>query len=71
MNFNFILKNKNFSKTALANMTGLSISSICRYSKNERTPTVQTMQKLADALEVDLQTIIECFVQVGGTNEDN
>lgn len=63
MNFNSVLENRNCSKTMLANMTGLSISSISRYSKNERTPTFQTMQKLAEALEVDLQTIIECFVQ--------
>jgi len=66
-----IRKKKNITIKELALKLKLTRNAITQYETGKRTPSLQTMQKLADALEVDLQTIIECFVKSEGKNEDN
>lgn len=46
-----------------------SRNTISQYETGKRTPSIETMQKLAKALEVDLQTIVNCFVK--DKNENN
>ncbi len=66
-----IRKKKNITIKELALKLKLTRNAITQYETGKRTPSLQTMQKLADALEVDLQTIFECFVKSEGKNEDN
>ena len=55
-------KTKNLTQNQLATKLNCSRTLISAY-ENKVTPNIAQMQKLADALEVDLQTIVACFVQ--------
>lgn len=55
-------KTKNLTQNQLATKLNCSRTLISAY-ENKVTPNIAQMQKLADALDVDLQTIVACFVQ--------
>ena len=52
-----------FSQLEIATKINCSKQAISQYETGRRTPSLETMQKLAKALEVDLQTIVNCFVK--------
>lgn len=54
---------KEITQADLAKLVNVSTNAISQYESNQRTPKLDTMQKLADALDVDLQTIVNCFVK--------
>lgn len=58
-----ILDKKHISQKQLAKEIRLTQQAVNCWCLQKSTPTLANMQKLAGALEVDLQTIIECFVQ--------
>lgn len=60
-------QNKKLTQTELGVLIGVTGEAICQYEKNKRIPNIHNMQKLAQALDVDLKTILECFY--GGPNE--
>ena len=49
---------KNVSKYVVAQKSGLSQSMIARVERGERIPTLDTVLRIADALEVDFATIV-------------
>lgn len=55
-------KAKNLTQNQLAKKLNCSRTLVSAY-ENKTIPTISQMQKLADALDVDLQTIVACFVQ--------
>lgn len=54
---------KELTQSDLAKLIGVTAHAISQYELNQRTPKLKTMYKLADALEVDLQVIVNCFVK--------
>ena len=56
-------RSKNLAQTDLAKKLKICQSTVSMWERNKSTPTYRTMRKLADALDVDLQTIVACFVQ--------
>lgn len=71
MKLSELRKSKNLAQVDLAKKLNICQSTVAMWECKKSTPTYSTMQKLADALEVDLQTIFECFVKSEGKNEDN
>lgn len=63
LNLKNLRKSKLITQKEIAKKTGWSTGKISMLENNKITPNLPTMQKLADALEVDLQTIVACFVQ--------
>ena len=61
MNLKDLLISNGYSIVKFANKVNLSISTISYYCSKKRIPPIATMQKLADALDVDLITIVNCF----------
>lgn len=58
-----ILVLKNITQSMLAKKLKVTQPCISNWCNRKGQPNIQTMQKLADALDVDLQTIVACFVQ--------
>lgn len=58
-----IREDNNLTQKQLARNCATTQSTISKWELRKVTPTIAQMQKLADALEVDLQTIVACFVQ--------
>lgn len=56
-------KSKNFTTKDLSQKVNLTRNAISQYETGKRTPNLETMQKLADALNVDLQIIVNCFIK--------
>ena len=54
---------KNFTIKEFAKKLQLSRNAISQYECNKRTPSIVIMQKMAEILDVDLQSIIYCFVK--------
>lgn len=50
-----IRKEKRITQAALAEKSGLALSSIQRYERGERKPTMEALNKIAAALDVELQ----------------
>lgn len=63
MNLIQLRNSKNLTQKQLANLINVTQTAISKFEKNIAIPKFHTMQKLADALEVDLQTIVECFIK--------
>ncbi len=63
LNLKNLRKSKLITQKGIAKKTGWSTGKISMLENNKITPNLPTMQKLADALDVDLQTIVACFVQ--------
>lgn len=51
------------SQLDIATKINCSKQAISQYETGRRIPSLETMQKLADALDVDLATIVNCFVE--------
>ena len=62
MTFKNLLKNHNLTQTELAKQLGLSQSTISLWVLGKCYPRFDKMQKLAKVLNVDLQTIVNCFI---------
>lgn len=54
-------KSKKLTQRELASKLNISRTAISSYENNV-VPPLDTMRKLADALEVDLNTIVNCFL---------
>ncbi len=52
-------KKKGWSQTELAKKTGASREAIGKYERNEAAPAIDTAKKIADALEVTLDYLVE------------
>ncbi len=52
-------ESRGFSKSIMAERTGLSRAMIGYVESEARNPTLQTLLRMADALEVDLTDVIE------------
>lgn len=54
-----IRKAQKISGWELAKMTGISLQSVYRYEKGERTPKIDDLVKIAKALRVDVTDLID------------
>lgn len=54
-----VLVEKDQSQTWLAEMIGKSFSTVNAYCSNRQQPSLQTLQKIADVLEVDLKDLVK------------
>ncbi len=63
MDLHTIIENKSMTQNLLSKTIGVSQPAISKWCTGKSEPSLYYMQKLADALEVDLQTIVACFVQ--------
>lgn len=63
MTFKTLLKQKLIKQNDLANLIKVSQPCISKWCCNKTTPPLDIMQKLAKALNVDLITIVNCFVK--------
>lgn len=59
-----IRKDKNFSKTELANMTKIDIGHLTHIEKGERTPSHKSLKAICDALNVPYQPIMHTYDRV-------
>lgn len=62
MLFSDLLQQKKLSQRKLAKKLKLSQAAISLWVTGKCMPHLITMQKIAEILEVDLQTVINCFV---------
>lgn len=53
-----VLVEKDFSQTELANKLGKSFSTVNAYCCNRQQPTLQTLDKIAEILSVDIKDLI-------------
>ncbi len=58
-----LLDMKSISQKGLAKKMKITQQAVNCWCLHKSVPKPKNMQKLADALEVDLQTIFECFVK--------
>jgi transcriptional regulator with XRE-family HTH domain len=63
MTFQQILDKSKLTQSQLATKMSVHQTTISNWKLKKVTPAIAQMQKLADALDVDLQTIVACFVQ--------
>ncbi len=56
-------RRKGLTQSLLSEKVGVTQTAISKFENEIAIPTIATMQKLADALEVDLQTIVNCFIK--------
>lgn len=61
---------RKLSQAQLGKLIGLSDVAICYYEKGKRVPNLPTMKKLANALQVDVQDIINCFIDETEKNKE-
>lgn len=54
-------KKAGLTQLELANRLGMSISAISLYEKGERQPKLDMIPKLATALSVSVEAIVNCF----------
>lgn len=58
-------KHKNYTQKELAAKAGIAINSLRRYEANERCPNVETLSKIAEALDVNIQELLFHDPQTG------
>lgn len=51
----------NLTQRQLADLIGVKRNTICMYEKGTRVPTLRNLQKLAKALSVSDEEILNCF----------
>ncbi len=61
MTLKYIRTLKAIKQEYLAEMLKVSQASVSRWETGKAVPNLLTMQRLAEVLEVDLQTIVDCF----------
>ena len=54
---------KNLTIKEFARNLQLTRNAISQYENDKRTPSIAIMQKMAEILNVDLQTVVNCFVK--------
>ena len=54
---------KNLTIKEFARNLQLTRNAISQYENDKRTPSIVVMQKMAEILNVDLQTVVNCFVK--------
>lgn len=59
------------SQQELANKSGLAMMTIRRYETEEREPTIQTIKKIAHALDVPINYLIPHQSEISGTKNKN
>ncbi len=69
MNFKNYLKTNNLTQTEIANKLKVTQSAVSLWVLGKCSPKFGTMQKLADALDVDLITIVNCFTEKDKSEE--
>lgn len=55
---------RKLSQTQLANLIGISKSSVCCYEKGTRTPTLEKLLKISDILHVDYSYLLGSYKYV-------
>ncbi|MBQ7977257.1 MAG: helix-turn-helix transcriptional regulator [Clostridia bacterium] len=63
MQLRILRKRKLLTQLQLAKLLNCSIGCISLWEAGKSSPNIMTMRKLADVLEVDLNTIVNCFLQ--------
>jgi transcriptional regulator with XRE-family HTH domain len=53
----YLRNEKGWSQVRLAQLSGVDVSTICTLEKEHRTPTVESLEKIARALKVSLSSI--------------
>ena len=62
MNLTTKLKEANLSQSRFALEIGLKQQTISKWCNKKSTPKLETMQKIAEILNCDIQEVIDCFV---------
>lgn len=70
MTLKYIRALKAIKQEYLAEILEVSQASVSRWETGKATPNLSTMQKLAEVLEVDLQTIVDCFSKYDKKEEE-
>ena len=63
MTLKCLLKQQNKTQQNIAECLKCTQQVISKWCLGKSTPSLEIMQKLAKALDVDLQTIVNCFVE--------
>ncbi len=50
---------KKMSQTSLAKASGIAQSTLCYIETGQKNPSINTVIKLANALEIDLETLVK------------
>ena len=53
------MKSKGYTQKKLAQRSGCTEASICKYARGERTPTLKTAKRIAKALGVTIDDLIK------------
>ena len=61
-------ENQGLSKTKLAEKTGLTLSAISQFESGERDPSLESLKKLADALQVSADYIMGIKEEISDQN---
>lgn len=64
-------KQKGITQIQLSEKAGIGVASLIRYEKGERTPNLEILRKLADALEVPIAYLISGSLAPVTIMEDN
>lgn len=61
-------ESKGLSKTDLSEKTGLTIAAISQFESGERAPSMESLKKLADALEISVDYLIGIAEEISDSN---
>ena len=59
MDIKKLRQEKNMSQASLAKVSGIAQSTVCYIENGQRNPSIDTVMRLADALEVDIETLVK------------
>lgn len=63
MNLVQLRNSKSLTQLELALQLKVTQTTVSKWEKKKALPNIKTMQKIAKILDVDLQTIVNCFVK--------
>lgn len=69
MTFRQLRLMRELTQSDLAKSVGITAHAISQYELGLRTPNLKISDKLAKALNVDLQIIVDCFMPTNGLNK--